>query len=172
MKFKALSLLLITLMLSACGWHLRGVTPLPPEFRVLHLSSSAGSSFNQQLTLQLEFNDVLLTQSAEDAQAVLSIKPIEIEKRTLSLTSSGQIAEYELNALLTASVRRNHIDSEYLIELKARRHLRNDINNITGTANAEKNLILDIERDLANKLMIRLQRLDHASAEAITNETE
>lgn len=172
MKFKVLSLLLITLMLSACGWHLRGVTPLPPEFRVLYLSSSAGSSFNQQLTLQLEFNDVLLTQSAEDAQAVLSIKPIEIEKRTLSLTSSGQIAEYELTALLTASVRRNHIDSEYLIELKARRHLRNDINNVTGTANAEKNLILDIERDLANKLMIRLQRLDHASAEAITNETE
>lgn len=159
MRKFALWLIPLSLLLASCGWHLRGLTPLPAEFRILHLQSAATESFNQRMILQLEFNQVLLTDEAEDAQAVLKIPAIEIEKRTLSLTSNGQIAEFELNALLTASVKRNGSDNEHLIEVKARRHLRNDVNNATSTASAEKALRLDLERDLANKLLLRLQHL-------------
>lgn len=156
-----ISLLLTFLLLSACGWQLRGVTPLPPEYRVLYLQSQASANFNRQLKLQLEFNKVLLTKEAVDAQATLTISPLEIERRTLSLTSNGQIAEFELNGLLTATLKRNDRDSDVTITLKGRRHLRNDINNVTGTANAEKQLLVDLEKDLVSKLLMRLQHLDY-----------
>lgn len=159
MRLKLSIILLFSLVISACGWHLRGITPLPAEFRVLYLDSKANHSFNQQLRLLLEFNQVLLTSTAEDAQAVLHIDALAIEKRTLALTSDGKIAEFEINATLNVSLKRYGSDYEIPIEIHGRRHLRNDVNNSTATANAERSLMSDLEKDLVTKLMRRLQRI-------------
>jgi len=145
-------------MLTACGWHLRGVTPLPKEYRVLFLQSQASNSFNQQLKLQLEFNNVLLTEMAADAPAILQIEPAEIEKRTLSVTSSGQVAEYELNGRLDARLLHIERNSELPINIKSRRRLTNDINNVVGTAGEEARQRKELEKDLVRKLMRRLQK--------------
>ena len=147
------------ILLSACGWHLRGVTPLPPEYRVMYLQSQASNSFNQQLKLQLEFNDVVLTASAEDAPAILRIEPVDIERRTLSVSSSGQVGEFELNGRLTAHILHIGRDTDVEIELKARRTLTNDVNNVVGTASAETQQRAELERELVNKLLRRLQSL-------------
>lgn len=147
------------ILLSACGWHLRGVTPLPPEYRVIYLQSQASNSFNQQLKLQLEFNDVVLTASAEDAPAILRIEPLNIERRTLSVSSSGQVGEFELNARLTAHILHISRDTDVEIDLKARRTLTNDVNNVVGTASAETQQRAELERELVNKLLRRLQSL-------------
>ncbi len=147
------------ILLTACGWHLRGVTPLPPEYRVMYLQSQASNSFNQQLKLQLEFNDVVLTASAEDAPAILRIEPVDIERRTLSVSSSGQVGEFELNGRLTAHILHIGRDTDVEIELKARRTLTNDVNNVVGTANAETQQRAELERELVNKLLRRLQSL-------------
>ncbi len=153
--------LLITL-LSACGWHLRGVTPLPAEYQVLYLNSKASNSINQQLTLQLEFNGVLLTERAADAPASLSVSAAKIERRTLSVSSSGEVAEYELNGQLQATLTRSGEDSSIPLEVSARRILTNDINNATGTATASAQLHKEIERELVRKLLLRLQALGNA----------
>ncbi len=158
---RLLSLLLSISILSGCGWHLRGVIPFPTEYKVLYLNSQASNSFNRQLTMQLEFNDVLLTDEASDAQAILSIKGLDIERRTLSLTSSGQVAEFELNGRLTATLKRNDRDSHVVVEVQSRRRVSNDINNVLGTATAEKQQLSELEKSLVNKLMLRLQRLNY-----------
>lgn len=149
------------ILLTACGWHLRGVTPLPPEYRVMYLQSQASNSFNQQLKLQLEFNDVVLTASAEDAPAILRIEPVDIERRTLSVSSSGQVGEFELNGRLTAHILHIGRDTDVEIELKARRTLTNDVNNVVGTASAETQQRAELERELVNKLLRRLQSLSN-----------
>ncbi len=161
MRFKALFLFSF-LLLSACGWHLRGITPLPPEYRVLYVQSQAGANFDRQLNLQMTFNDVVLAKEAADAQATLSIAPLEIEQRALSLASTGKIAEYEINGRLLATLRRYGSDREVQIELRARRRLSNDINNVQGTANAATKQIADLEKDLVGKLLRRLQHIDYA----------
>lgn len=158
---RLLAWLLPLTLIAGCGWHLRGVIPFPPEYRVLYLESQAGITFDRQLKMQLEFNNVLLTERASDAQAVLNIKELDIEKRTLSLTSNGQIAEFELNGRLTATLKRNDRDAEVLIEVQGRRRVSNDINNVLGTAAAEKQQRLELDKNLANKLMLRLQRLKY-----------
>lgn len=152
---------LTLLLLSGCGWQLRGVTPLPAEYRVLYLQNNASPTFERQLKLQLQFNNVVLTDTLADAQALLDIHSLEIERRTLSVSSTGQVAEYELNALLQARLKRNDRDGEVLIEVTARRYLANDINNVMGTENSERLQRLDMEKDLANKLLRRLQKLDY-----------
>lgn len=156
---RPLAWILTLSLLSACGWHLRGVTPLPPEYRVMYLQSQASNSFNQQLKLQLEFNDVVLTASAVDAPAILRIEPVDIERRTLSVSSSGQVGEFELNGRLTAHILHIGRDTDVEIELKARRTLTNDVNNVVGTASAEAQQRADLERELVNKLLRRLQSL-------------
>lgn len=158
---RLLAWLLPIVILSGCGWHLRGVIPFPAEYKVLYLNSQASNSFNRQLTMQLEFNDVLLTDNSGDAQAVLNIQELDIERRTLSLTSSGQIAEFELNGRLTATLKRNDRDSHVQVEVKSRRRVNNDVNNVLGTATAEKQQLAELEKSLANKLMLRLQRLNY-----------
>lgn len=145
-------------LLTACGWHLRGVTPLPKEYRVLHLQSQAGNYFNQQLRLQLTFNNVLLTEMAEDAPAILQVDAVDIEKRTLSVTSSGQVAEYELNGRVNARLLHIERNSEFPIQIKSRRRLNNDINNVVGTASEETKQRNELEKDLVGKLMRYLQK--------------
>lgn len=150
--------ILVFTMLTACGWHLRGVTPLPKEYRVLFLQSQGGNSFDQQLKLQLEFNNVLLTESAEDAPAILQIDAVEIDRRTLSVSSTGQVSEFELNGRLNARLLHLVRDSELDLQVKARRSFTNDINNVVGTAGEENKQKSDLEKELVRKLMRRLQR--------------
>lgn len=145
-------------LLTACGWHLRGVTPLPKEYRVLYLQTQASNSFNQQLKLQLEFNNVLLTDMAADAPAILQVDAVDIEKRTLSVTSSGQVAEYELNGRLNARLLHLERNSELPLQIKSRRRLTNDINNVVGTASEEAKQRRELEKDLVGRLMRRLQK--------------
>ena len=49
------------LLLTACGWHLRGVTPLPAEYKVLYVQCQEESALYHKLVQQLEFNNVLVT---------------------------------------------------------------------------------------------------------------
>ncbi|WP_430460044.1 LPS assembly lipoprotein LptE [Thalassolituus sp. LLYu03] len=155
-----LTLLLTLTLLSGCGWHLRGVMPIPEQFKVLYLQSQAGNSFDRKLKLQLEFNGVTLTTAAEDGIAVLQIDTVQIEKRTLSVNSNGQVGEYELNGRLTARLLRAASDEEFPLELKARRLLTNDVNNVVGTASAEAQQRSDMESELVRKLLRQLQAIE------------
>lgn len=150
-------------LLTSCGWHLRGVTPLPAAYRVMYLDSQVSDAFNQQLRLQLTFNDVLLTEQREDSPAHLRIEDLEVERRTLAVTSAGQVAEYELNARLNASVFHESNEAPRLIEVKARRSFTNDLNNVVGTAGEERKQRTQLEKELVRKLMQRLQNLATSS---------
>lgn len=144
-------------VITACGWQLRGVMPLPAELQVLHLNSKASHSFNQQLRLQLEFNNVLLVSQADDAPTQLWIDEFAIERRALAIASNGRVSEYELNGRLSGRILRPDTDQEIDLFLPARRTYRNDVDNVVGTANEERVQRQALEQDLIGKLMRRLQ---------------
>ncbi|ASP38644.1 hypothetical protein CHH28_08115 [Bacterioplanes sanyensis] len=150
-------MLLASLMLSGCGWQLRGSTDLSAAMQVMHLHSQASERFNQHLRLQLQYSGVLLTQRADDAPVQLWISAADIERRELSVGSDGQVSEYELNARLQARLQRQQSDSDVLYEIEARRIFANDINNVTGTQNTERAQREALQQELANQLMRRLQ---------------
>lgn len=157
-------LIVWTLTLSflvGCGWHLRGVTPLPDGYRVLHIQGGS-ADIRTALRQQLEFNGAIITASAADAPVQLIIDEYDVEKRTLSINSNGQVAEYELNAMLSASIIRTLNEDKRSFNVNARRTLANDVNNVVATQQEESQTREDLKTDLITRLIRRLQSLEQA----------
>jgi len=148
---------LLSLSLYGCGWHLRGVTPLPADIQVMTLQSQASERFNQRLKQQLAFNGVVFPETAS-ATVRLQVSPIKVERTVLSVNSLGQAAEYELNATLTARLIHLEKDIDTGWEIDGRRIFTNDVNNVVATASEEKTQLQELENDLIRKLMRRLQK--------------
>lgn len=159
-----LALSLLIGLIPGCGWQLRGVTPLPAELRVMHLSGRETSGIYEELALQLEFNGVLLAEESVDAPISLYISEYKVDKRTLSINSLGQISEYELDGRLLVTLVRQLYEETTQIEVSSRRVLINDVTNPVATRQEEGQLKLEIDADLSSKLLRRLQRLEVTQA--------
>lgn len=149
----------VLLLLTACGWHLRGVTPLPAEYKVLYVQGEEESALYHKLVQQLEFNNVLVTESLEDAPMLMTLEKYEVDKRTLAVDSNGRVSEYELNGLLIVILERQLTGEKVELEVTSRRTLANDINNVVATQTEETTLRNQIDSDLVNKLLRRMQSL-------------
>jgi LPS-assembly lipoprotein len=155
-----MKLLLITLVIlttTACGWHLRGITQLPPSVQVMTLESQANNRFTQRLKQQLSFNGVVFPSDAS-ANVRLIIAPIALKKLTLSVNSLGQAAEYELNAQLKVRLIQLEEGTDTEWQISGRRVFSNDINSVIATQSEEKIQRQELENDLIRKLMNRLKK--------------
>lgn len=88
-------LLLTSLLLSSCGFQLRGQLPLA-KYPAIYLKGDKHSQLLTELSLQLSRNNVkLATESADDLPQI-TLEQDSLQRRTLSLFPNGQVAEYEL----------------------------------------------------------------------------
>ena len=156
---RLLSTTAVLLLLTACGWHLRGVMSVPDEYRVMYIEGQQQTTLYSTLVRQLEFNKVLVTETLEDAPVLMLLEEYEIEKRTLAVDSNGRVSEYELNGLLLATLERHLTGEKIEIEVTSRRTLANDVNNVVATETEEAQVRSQIDADLVNKLLRRLQSL-------------
>jgi LPS-assembly lipoprotein len=91
---KNLLLLILVLMLGACGFHLRGSAQLP--FDTIYVQGG-GNQLGPDLQRYLRYGtSVKVVQTQNEAQAVLHILGEGREKRILSLTGGGRVGEFEL----------------------------------------------------------------------------
>lgn len=88
-------LVLLSLMLSSCGFQLRGSLPLE-KYPAVYLQGDKHSELLQQLGTQLERNQVKLLDSSDTTAAIFVLDSDSLQRRTLSLFPHGQVAEYEL----------------------------------------------------------------------------
>jgi LPS-assembly lipoprotein len=90
-----LLILLMSLLLAGCGFHLRGQEGMP--FETLYLNATnPGTPFIAELRRNLEANKVKLVNNAEQADVVLNIVTEFPEKQILTLRSSGRVNEFSL----------------------------------------------------------------------------
>lgn len=146
-------------LLAGCGWHLRGVTPMPDGYRILFIEGG-NTEIRNAIREQLEFNGAIITASAADAPVQLTIEDYDVEKRTLSINTNGQVAEYELNARLSVTLVRKLSDEQQSFDVSARRTLTNDVNNVVATQQEETQTRQDLKTDLITRLIRRLQSLE------------
>lgn len=92
-------LVILSSLLSACGFHLRGYSEhnTPAAFSTLKLECANTRAWQlcQSLRQQLLLNNILLS---DEAQYRLVISPIAQDSRTLSLQSNASAAEYGLSS--------------------------------------------------------------------------
>lgn len=89
--------LFTTSILTACGFQFRGDYLLDDEFQTLYLSSSdVHGELTRLVKLSLTRNQIKVLKSSEKDIPELRILSDTLDRRTLSLFSNGQVAEYEL----------------------------------------------------------------------------
>ncbi len=137
MLIKKSVVLVIALLLSACGYHLRGGLDLPENFKKVYLeggSSQLREAFNQTL----KASAARLTSTPEQAGIIVRIVGENAKRRALSLSARGRSNEIELYYRLEYELPEpnNTADSHrQLVEI--RREYFNDQQDIVAKDNEE-----------------------------------
>lgn len=87
--------LLLALLLTACGFHMRGVGDVLP-FESMYVQDSGAPTIARDLKRALSSSGIKITSRAEDAQALLELMSERNTKNILSLSGGGKVREYEI----------------------------------------------------------------------------
>jgi len=152
--------MLLALLLSGCGFHLQGHTPLPDVVKSPYVQTT-----DRQTEFAISLERAMITSGAHPAQrkdqasVVVNILKDEVVPRILSVSAQNQPVEYELTYNVRFSVTAG--DKELLPPT--------DITNVRSFAFAEQLLLAknheetilrqDMAHDLADMVMRRLASL-------------
>jgi LPS-assembly lipoprotein len=148
------------LLVSACGFHLQGRTPLPDVVKTPYVQTAdRQSEFVLSLQRAMISSGARPVKQKDMASVVVNILKDEVVRRTLSVSVQNQPDEYELTYNVRFSVTAG--DKELLPPT--------DISNVRSFAFAEQLLLAknheelilrqDMAHDLADMVMRRLARL-------------
>lgn len=92
-----ISFSLLCIMLNGCGFKLRGNYLLAPELQTLEFSSvDKFGELTRIVKRNLTINDVKIIEHSDQAIPQMRMLKDNLNRRTLSVFSNGQVAEYEL----------------------------------------------------------------------------
>lgn len=95
-----LLILLALMLMSGCGFHLRGQAGMP--FSTMYISTpQPGTPFLNELRRNLETNKVTLVQSADQAEVILEIVFEQADKQVLTLGADGRVNEFRLSYMVS-----------------------------------------------------------------------
>jgi len=122
-RFRAFCLGLL-LSLSACGFHLKGVAPLPFTTLYINISPDTELGANLRRAILASSPGLRLVDAPEDAQARLVQLSLTQSLRDIAIDARGRVEEYELNLELRFQV--TDAQGHFLLEpttLRAQREL-------------------------------------------------
>ncbi len=95
MLIKKSVILGMALLLSACGYHLRGPLELPAGLKNVYLAGGSGE-LQQQFNSAMKASSVGIASSSETAGMIVRIFNEDNQRRVLSLSSTGTANDFEL----------------------------------------------------------------------------
>ncbi|MEC5217032.1 LPS-assembly lipoprotein [Actimicrobium sp. GrIS 1.19] len=151
-------------MLSACGFHLRGSNGeanLP--FRSMMLGFTDTSPLGTELKRNIRANGTLIVTDPKAAEAILEVLSETREKIVLSLNSAGRVREYTLYYKLRFRVKDNK-DVELLAptEIVLKRDISFNESAVLAKEAEEGLLYRDMQTDLVQQILRRLAALKPA----------
>jgi LPS-assembly lipoprotein len=154
-------ILLATLSLTACGFHLRGsqLQDMAFAFKSLYLKAPAETEFVSDLRASLGSNNVVMMPTSDAAELVLEVVSEQINKNILSLSGSGRVQEYQL--IYRVSLRAyDNKQNDWLPpdEIMLTRILAYDDAQILAKEQEEAQLYKDMRSDAVGQAIRRLNR--------------
>lgn len=163
------SMLLVTcsLLLTSCGYHLRGAYQMPPQMaETVIRSNNMNSELVRNLRRSLETGGINVVAedylprgktAARSDMTVLRIFKEKQSKRVLSVDANGRVREFELYYKI--SIELSGADGFYVPEqkLELSRDFLFDPEDVLGKSDEEADLLLDMQRDMVRLIMLRLQ---------------
>ena len=154
-----LSLVLCSLLLlSSCGFQLRGAYQLPSVMQLTYVKAKAESDLVSALKRQLKASGVTLVDAVSDQAATLSIYNEKKQKRTVSVDSRGRAREYTLSYQVEFELK--HSPSGFLMEqqsVKIERDFLFDTDDVLGKSKGINELYESMQQDVIRLLLLRLQ---------------
>lgn len=151
----------MSLLLAACGFHLRGTdgsrTALPDAWKSMHLvTDSPNGEFSRNITALFAAHGVQWTERA-DAKYNLLLSPERFDQRSLSLNSEARVSEIELTMSSQFSVidasNREVIPATPVSVIK---QMENDPRNVVGKEGEMQLIQNEMRYELAAQIMRRI----------------
>lgn len=152
--------LALTLLLSACGFHLRGHNTFSLPFQTLYVKSgNEHAPFIMELKRGIESNNVQITGSPEQAQLTLDIVYETTDKQILSLSGGGRVREYRLQYRVSLRLH-DQKQQDWLPpeEITLRRDFSYDDAQVLAKEQEEAMLYQDMRNDAVQQILRRLNR--------------
>lgn len=153
------ALLALTLLLSACGFHLRGhgLKEANFAFHSIYLQVPAETPFVSELRSVLKSYKLELAPSADKADLTFQVVSESRDKRILALGGGGQVNEYELYYRVSFRVYDNQ-QREWLPagEIQLQRDFNYDNSQILAMAEEETQIYSDMYSDAVQQVVRRL----------------
>jgi len=150
--------LLLTAILSGCGFHLRGAYQLPEVMQTTYIDAAQkNSNLIRALKRSLKASDITLSENRTDASAILRVGNEKKTKRIVSVDSQGRAREYTLNYSVSFSLKANDDFEipEQIITIE--RDFLFDTEDVLGKSKEESQLYAEMEQDLVRLILLRLQ---------------
>ena len=148
---------LLSLLLSACGFQLRGAAELPPQLERTYVTGlQEHPGFARELAGVFRAAGVTLVESREAATAEFRVRRLVTDRRVLSVGGDARVSEYELFMVLDYEVRGGEWTAEP-VTLNITREYVHDPLLVLSQGEQERALRQAMERDLAQLVMFRLQ---------------
>ena len=149
---KKLSILGLILIISACGFQLRG--DINANFDSISISGGT-SSFNK--TLQRKFRQAGITiTSASDAEKIVEIIKNSFTKTILTLTGTGAVSEYQLDYIVTYRFKSKDGSWNLPVTIETSRTYTYDDSDILAKDEEEKRLISGMEDQLIKTMTTQI----------------
>lgn len=148
-------LLLTCLMLSACGFRLRGFIELPAELQPLSISSESGAaSLSRTLSRQLQQSGVTVSNQRSEANLYLYLSDFGSSERQVMF---GAVEEHEITLKIRARAETAGGETLFSNEtFETRRQYTRD-SNLLARDNLRRDLLNSMENDLIRQLTLRIQ---------------
>ena len=152
---KKLIALLMLLIISSCGFHMRGMTEI--SFKTISLEGKE-LSFTKNLKKVLNSNKVAIVSSTENPELRVELLSEESEKRILSLSGQGLVREFEI--FYRVRYRVKTIDSEIWSQeniIESRKDFTYSDSNLIGKEEEERQLNEAMRNEAITNLLNQIQ---------------
>lgn len=158
---RRLLLTLPALLLTGCGFRLRGAPDWPAALDPIHIAGlNTRDPFYRTLVQGLRSAGVEILDAPAPDAAELRVLSLREQRRVLSVTSAARISEYELSRVLEAELRLpGEADPLPLGPLRASRIYVFDAAAALSRSDREEELARAMDRDLQRLLQLRVQAL-------------
>lgn len=156
--FQVLPLLATTLVLGACGFHLRENATLPPAMQRVHIAVNGGGEFERHLARALQTSGATVEDAGGPGVAELRVPVAAFSTETLSAGGYVRVTEYAVHYQVQFDVLGS--DGQVLVpqqRIDMSRNYSYDAGNTVGNASQVEEIQRSLNDDMVQAILFRLQ---------------
>ncbi|MEO8641433.1 LPS assembly lipoprotein LptE [Pseudomonas sp.] len=160
----------LAVLLSACGFQLRGTGTT--ELAIKELDLSARNAYGETVTQLRQVLESSGVKVYSGAPYKLILTDEQESQRILSYAGAGRTGEYQVTTVLNYDIRGGHDLPLLSDKLEVQKVFMHDGNNLVGSDQEASDARKDTRRELVQRMMLRLQQLTPAQLDQLQQTAE